>query len=690
MEPARQNENLVFSRFQNDVLVIMAACLKIDKYQIDLNRNLSEFNLESMVIINIVKAIAEVFNLELSPASLYGHKTIASFNRFLIEMHGAEIAAAYADPSHTQKYAARVKAMRGKKNSHAKRDKTLPGQPACCLSKTEKAEQANHSHLILLSARNNDILNRRVKKWLQLLKDRSERECPIGDLAKALSLGRDFFNARLALVVDNIEDLNERLRSFLSEQPDQEHLFVNTIQREKNQINLFLSDPAARTAVSKWALMGRKDKIAQLWVAGVPIDWRALYPHKDHNTSSRKRRFMDQFLYTDVFTEQIPALLNHITFDPVEGIDQPLLSKAFDALEELGSQATLYLFQQFDIFMDAQTQHPLSQIRTQMGISFHFERLFRGLIHILTKDGIIKNDHDGLRRGDGWTQKSRLNMKDLEIRKDAFVEQFPFFAPHIDLLWICLSQAVDVISENKTAVEVMFPNMSMHLVEPVYKNNPLADYFNEVTCKVLTSYVRKRLSETNPTKAITILELGAGTGGTSSALFEVLQPYSGHIHYIYTDVSSGFVQYGKNQYEGRLPKITFKLLDIEEDIEKQGFKQDDVDIIVAANVVHATRNIKINLMNIKKLLKKNGWLVLNEVIKFQTYSTLTFGLLDGWWLYEDEDNRIPHSPLLSFEQWKKMLKSAGFPAVLSLNQQYHQDAIVFQDIIVAESDGLII
>ena len=47
------------------------------------------------------------------------------------------------------------------------------------------------------------------------------------------------------------------------------------------------------------------------------------------------------------------------------------------------------------------------------------------------------------------------------------------------------------------------------------------------------------------------------------------------------------------------------------------------------------------------LLRKGGLLIANELTAKTDFLTLTFGLTDGWWLFEDAKWRIPGAPLLS-------------------------------------------
>ena len=68
------------------------------------------------------------------------------------------------------------------------------------------------------------------------------------------------------------------------------------------------------------------------------------------------------------------------------------------------------------------------------------------------------------------------------------------------------------------------------------------------------------------------------------------------------------------------------------------------------------------------------------------FLTVTFGLLDGWWLFEDEEIRLKGSPALSEDQWKTALWEQGFAPVVYPAKEAHE---MGQQIIVAESHGYI-
>ncbi|MCG7407083.1 SDR family NAD(P)-dependent oxidoreductase [Paenibacillus sp. ACRRX] len=244
----------------------------------------------------------------------------------------------------------------------------------------------------------------------------------------------------------------------------------------------------------------------------------------------------------------------------------------------------------------------------------------------------------------------------------------------------------DIITGKLLATEVMFPNSSMELVEGIYKHNVIADYFNEIMAERVVAYIVKQ-RDVNPRDRVRILEIGAGTGGTSSMLLHKLKPYHDAIsEYCYTDVSKAFLMHGEREYGPDNSFLTIKHLDIGQPVALQAIDIGGYDLIIAANVLHATKNIRQTLRNAKAMLKEKGLILLNELTDNSLANHLTFSLIEGWWMYEDPAIRIPGCPGLYPKEWKKALEMEGYQAV-SFPAAAAQE--LGQQIIVAESDGII-
>ncbi|WP_182275240.1 class I SAM-dependent methyltransferase [Bacillus velezensis] len=93
---------------------------------------------------------------------------------------------------------------------------------------------------------------------------------------------------------------------------------------------------------------------------------------------------------------------------------------------------------------------------------------------------------------------------------------------------------------------------------------------------------------------------------------------------------------------------------------EQGFDIGSYDVVISTNALHATSDIRNTIHNIKSVMKRNGIVLLNEMCSNTIHAHVTFGLLDGWWLYQDEGLRIPGSPGLTGESWIHILSEFGF------------------------------
>ena len=141
------------------------------------------------------------------------------------------------------------------------------------------------------------------------------------------------------------------------------------------------------------------------------------------------------------------------------------------------------------------------------------------------------------------------------------------------------------------------------------------------------------IAHQNP--ALRILEIGAGTGGTTLPILETLGGQDGKkprfLRYDYTDISGGFFDAAKERFKPWSSSLIYRILDIEKEPSDQGFGTQDYDVIVASNVLHATSLLVRTMKNVHKLLKPGGRLILIEET-VQALRRFPFATLPGWWL----------------------------------------------------------
>ncbi|WP_418116390.1 hypothetical protein ABL840_15710 [Variovorax sp. NFACC27] len=88
----------------------------------------------------------------------------------------------------------------------------------------------------------------------------------------------------------------------------------------------------------------------------------------------------------------------------------------------------------------------------------------------------------------------------------------PEYQAQINFVDAALRALPEILRGRRAATEVLFPNGSMELVEGIYRDNEVSDYFNEVLAESLVAAVKARLAQ-DPQAKLRLFEIGAGTGG---------------------------------------------------------------------------------------------------------------------------------------------------------------------------------
>lgn len=203
----------------------------------------------------------------------------------------------------------------------------------------------------------------------------------------------------------------------------------------------------------------------------------------------------------------------------------------------------------------------------------------------------------------------------------------------------------------------------------LYEDNLLASFYEEwnkacVGFHQCEAYL-ELLAHQNP--KMKIIEIGAGTGGTTRRILHGLSSKGGsppeeamYSSYEFTDISAGFFEKAEEKF-GQYPRMSFRTLDVEKNINEQSFDAGTYDLVIAGSVLHATRDIPYTMRNVRSLLKKGGRLIMLEPVHPEVLrGSFLGGLMEGWWT---DDTSRPWNPTLTIAQWNKSLHNAGFSGV---------------------------
>ncbi|KAI2612374.1 PKS-NRPS hybrid [Hypoxylon fragiforme] len=271
-------------------------------------------------------------------------------------------------------------------------------------------------------------------------------------------------------------------------------------------------------------------------------------------------------------------------------------------------------------------------------LEWHFGRLFAYVDHVLSR----------VKRGENRFAKQEWQRDTKDIILDIF-ERYP---DNIDL------KLMRAVGENIAAVV----RGEITMLEPMLQDNMLNDFY--VVAHGMpryTTYLASLASQIGHRYPhMHVLEIGAGTGGATKSFLGALGDMFST--YTFTDISGGFFEKAKSVFAAHSSKMNFKVLDIEKDIEDQGFTEGSYDVIIASLVLHATRDLGQTLRNVRRLLKPGGYLLLLEITENdQMRFGLLFGGLQGWWLGYDDGRAL--SPCIGIEEWSTYLKQTGFSGI---------------------------
>ncbi|WP_051908584.1 GNAT family N-acetyltransferase [Candidatus Odyssella acanthamoebae] len=573
-------------------------------------------------------------------------------------------------------------------------------------------QQAKPYYLLALSAKHPNSLKQQLEDLHSHLKGHAN--LPLEAIAYTLNMGRNHFDYRCAFVVSSIEELQGALEEIKQgKKPnhyliakdkismEQEPIFEEILGRVLEELPEKKSEPS--TYYKKLLTL------ADLYIKGYSIDWEVLhqgeakqrislptYPflkerywieHPQTKEEVRSGSVSEMRVASASFAS--PSLLESVKEVLYQDeIPSSVKGENTEVINPWCQKLLLHTLQQMGFFDEVSKPYTRTDLRKQLRIILEHERLFFALIDILIRNGWAYEAEEKITLSSQYTEALPSSLEQLEQEKVLLSQEYPELQAYLNLLWTCVKAYPEILRGEKSHMEVMFPGGSIALVEGIYKGSSRADYYNEQTAQAVKAYVRERLKH-DPQAAITILEIGAGTGGTSTFVLKALEEFKGSVHYIYTDISLKFLHHGEEKWKQQYPWMSFKRLDIEASPHAQDFSPHSIDLILASNVLHATKRIDATLKNVKELLKANGLLVLNEINERSDFLTLTFGLTEGWWLFEDAQKRIPFSPILTQKQWREELGNLGFYVALMPYEVSEIEEDMEQRVILAESDGVI-
>ena len=535
--------------------------------------------------------------------------------------------------------------------------------PAAAFAAVERSRREWHA--FTLSAASQSALKELAARFEAHLDDHPD--APIEDLCHTVNTGRAHLDWRLGAAVRSTAELVPLLRSFRDGAHD-EWLVTGRVARTAGE----------RSADEERAWPSARDEVLDLLkrhVAGAFVDWRAFgrgrgsrmltlptYPFEHRRywlgadstatSDARPQPASDSAASLDGLLYKVEWHPRSVEGDVAAALAAPraiaerlggtvIPNPSYDGLlADLEDLSVAYVVEAFsELGCDVNTAIPEL---AALGVVEEQRRFAARLVEILRDAG-----------GTG-----AAGRQSAEERRTVLLSRHPAAEAELTMLGRCASRLADVLRGTVDPLGLLFPEADLTSATRLYEQSATFAPMNRLLCET----VREAIWALPAGSRLRVLEIGAGTGGTTASLVALLG--DGADEYVFSDVSPLFVRKARDRF-GDLAFMNYGVLDIEREPGDQGYEAAHFDLVIASNVVHATRDLRSTLRHVRSLVAPGGMLMLVEGSRHRRWVDLIFGMLGGWWRFADHDLR-PTCPLLPAAAWEQLLTEAGFCETASL------------------------
>jgi SAM-dependent methyltransferase len=408
------------------------------------------------------------------------------------------------------------------------------------------------------------------------------------------------------------------------------------------------------------------EALATLYLADADISWGALYMERGGASARpqldlpiyafQRQRFWRPQAHSRTSPLQAPAeaaanwpkAVNsvHLQSDsgPL-GWDVTTYAARWRRFDELAAGYAIKTFIELGEFASPGARASADDLVLRHGIAPVHRRLLSRWMNLLAKEGVLRIE------GDAFVSPQPLRERDLSAEWRDIDQLLTDDPDMLGYVRRTSGKLKELLTGRMNPLEVLFPGGSLEMAEGIYERSPAARYLNAM----VAAAVRSAVEDHRSSEPFRLVEAGAGTGGTTSRLAEFF-PSDGE--YWFTDLSDAFLGRARRRYE-KNPAFRFTKYNLDQPPPPE-LPVGATDVVLAANVVHATRDVGATIRGLRSLLKPGGLLILLESTLHHSAFDLTIAFIEGWSNFDDQ-YRVNH-PLLSADRWTALLGECGFVA----------------------------
>lgn len=285
-------------------------------------------------------------------------------------------------------------------------------------------------------------------------------------------------------------------------------------------------------------------------------------------------------------------------------------------------------------------------------IKASYQPLIAHFLYLLSEAGYLHGN------GAEWRISSPLETGSTPSTLANLSRTYPALAAELTLVSRCGPHLAAILRGQTDPLNCLFPAGDTTTATALYEQSFQGKLFNNL----ISQTIEKLIARLPAGQGWRVLEIGGGTGATTAHLLPHFPPSQTRYHF--TDISPHFVSQAQERFVAH-PFITYQALDAGRDFIAQGLTPHSYEVIIAANVLHATRDLRQTCHYLRQVLAPGGLLILLEGVRPQPWVDITFGLTAGWWHFGDTPLR-PAYPLIPAERWEQLLSEVGFASTTSL------------------------
>ncbi|MGA9718644.1 MAG: type I polyketide synthase [Acidobacteriaceae bacterium] len=337
-------------------------------------------------------------------------------------------------------------------------------------------------------------------------------------------------------------------------------------------------------------------------------------------------------------------------------------------IQEICAGYARTILEQLGWKLSAGKEFTLDTLCRELRIAPGRERILGRLLGILAEDGLLK------RKGEVYRCTGRIDEMDPDSELSALKALYPEIETELAILKRCTGRTAAVLQGTCDPMQLVFAEGSIQEAEQIYQNSPLCRFFNNTAQEIMARAVGQSAG-----RSLRVLEIGGGTGATTAFVLPAIAQEN--IEYTFTDISPVFLTRAREKFQN-FTGVHYKLLNIERSPLEQGFLAGGYDIVLAANVLHATQDLRQTVAHARQLLRPGGLLMLIEGVRPDRWLDMTFGLTDGWWRVADRELRSEH-PLISSVMWQALFREQGMSVSRALQYESNDGTLSQQAVMLA-------